>query len=103
MRQIVTEIKTTRVVIAHKVNSAMMQMYRNIGKRLSAEKLRQLVALLPWKHNLLIMSKAKSLVEAKYYVELTHENSLSRNMFAHACKMIKVAKTARRKIDAVNT
>jgi predicted nuclease of restriction endonuclease-like (RecB) superfamily len=32
-------------------------------------KLRQLVALLPWKHNLLIMSKSSSIDEAKYYAE----------------------------------
>ncbi|MDR2651682.1 MAG: DUF1016 N-terminal domain-containing protein [Prevotellaceae bacterium] len=111
LRQIITEIKTTRVVVARRVNSAMMQMYWNIGKRLSAEKLekgygssvvkrlsfdlqqefpdttgfsprnlwdmkkfyefyaladeklRQLVALLPWRHNLLIMSKVKSLMK----------------------------------------
>ncbi|MDR1268161.1 MAG: PDDEXK nuclease domain-containing protein [Planctomycetaceae bacterium] len=134
LRQIITEIKTTRVIVAHKVNSAMMQMYWNIGKRLADEKLekgygsnvvkrlssdlqqefpdttgfsprnlwdmkkfyefysladeklRQLVALLPWKHNLLIMGKAKSLAEAKYYVELTHENSLSRNMLLNFIK-----------------
>ncbi|MDR1054192.1 MAG: DUF1016 N-terminal domain-containing protein, partial [Planctomycetaceae bacterium] len=134
LRQIITEIKTTRVVVAHKVNSAMMLMYWNIGKRLADEKLekgygssvvkrlssdlqqefpdttgfsprnlwdmkkfyefysladeklRQLVALLPWKHNLLIMSKAKSLAEAKYYVELTHENSLSRDMLLNFIK-----------------
>jgi predicted nuclease of restriction endonuclease-like (RecB) superfamily len=53
---------------------------------LSDEKLRQLVALLPWKHNLLIMSKVKSLAEAKYYVELTHENSLSRDMLLNFIK-----------------
>jgi hypothetical protein len=39
LRQIITEIKTTRVAVAHRVNSAMMQMYWTIGKRLSAEKL----------------------------------------------------------------
>jgi predicted nuclease of restriction endonuclease-like (RecB) superfamily len=115
LRQITTEIKTTRVVVAHKVNSAMMQMYWNIGKRLSAEKLekgygsrvvkrlssdlqqefpnttgfsprnlwnmknfyefyawtdekvQQLAALLPWMHNVLIITKAKSLEEAEFY------------------------------------
>ena len=39
LRYIVTEIKSTRVVLAQRVNSAMMTMYWNIGKRLSAEKL----------------------------------------------------------------
>ena len=50
------------------------------------EKLRQAVAVLPWKHNLLIMSNAKTLEEAKYYVELTHENSLSRNILLNYIK-----------------
>jgi hypothetical protein len=31
LRQIIIEIKTTRVVVAHRVNSAMMQMYWNKG------------------------------------------------------------------------
>lgn len=147
LRQIITEIKTMRVVVAHKVNSAMMQMYWNIGKRLSVEKLekgygssvvkrlsfdlqqefpdttgfsprnlwdmkkfhefysladeklRQLVALLPWKHNLLIISKAKSLAEAKYYVELTHESSLSRDMLLNFIK----ADSYRHKVSAPKT
>jgi len=134
LHYIITEIKSTRVAIAHRVNSAMMQMYWNIGKRLSVEKLekgyggsvvkrlsadlkqefpdttgfsprnlwdmkkyyefyamadeklRQLVAVLPWKHNLLIMSNAGSMNEAKYYVELTHENSLSRNVLLNFIK-----------------
>ncbi|MCL2510750.1 MAG: PDDEXK nuclease domain-containing protein [Bacteroidales bacterium] len=134
LRYIITEIKSTRVTIAHRINSAMMQMYWNIGKRLSVEKLekgygssvvkrlsadlqqefpattgfsprnlwdmkkfyefyvladvklRQLVAVLPWKHNLLIMSSANSLDEAEYYVELTHENSMSRNVLLNFIK-----------------
>ena len=134
LRHIITEIKTTRVVLAQRINSGMMQMYWNIGKRLSEEKmekgyganvvkrlsqdlkqefpdttgfsprnlwdmkkfyefyylanekLRQDVAVLPWKHNLLIMSSSDSLKEAQYYVELTHENSLSRNVLLNFIK-----------------
>jgi hypothetical protein len=36
-KQIVSEIKSSRVVVARRVNSEMMQMYWNIGKRLSIE------------------------------------------------------------------
>ena len=134
LRYVITEIKSTRVVLAQRINSGMMQMYWNIGKRLSTEKLekgygsnvvkrlsadlqqefpdttgfsprnlwdmkkfyeyylladeklRQLVALLPWKHNLLIMSSSTSLDEARYYVELVHENSLSRNVLLNFIK-----------------
>jgi len=134
LRYIITEIKSTRVVLAQRINSGMMQMYWNIGKRLSVEqlekgygssvvkrlsadlqhefpdttgfsprnlwdmkkfyefyyladeKLRQAVAVLPWKHNLLIISNAKSLEEAKYYVELAHENSISRNVLLNFIK-----------------
>ena len=53
---------------------------------LADEKVRQLVALLPWKHNLLIMSSANSIDEALYYVELTHENNLSRNILLNFIK-----------------
>jgi predicted nuclease of restriction endonuclease-like (RecB) superfamily len=134
LQQIITEIKTTRIVIAQKVNSTMMQMYWNIGKRLSIEKLekgygnsvvkrlsfdlqqefpnttgfsprnlwnmkkfyefyaladkkvQRSVALLPWRHSLLIISKVKSLAEAKYYIELTQKNSLSRDMLLNFIK-----------------
>jgi len=41
LRYIVKEIKSTRVTLAHRVNSAMMQMYWNIGKRLSEEQLKK--------------------------------------------------------------
>ncbi len=39
LHHIVTEIKSTRVVAAQRINSAMIEMYWNIGKRLSVEKL----------------------------------------------------------------
>ncbi|HPE58580.1 MAG: PDDEXK nuclease domain-containing protein [Bacteroidales bacterium] len=134
LRQIISEIKSTRVVVARRVNSEMMQLYWSIGKRLSVEglekgygssvvkrlatdlqqefpgttgfsarnlwdmkkffefykdtdkKLRQLVALLPWKHNLLIMSKTTSINEAKYYAEQCHENNWSRNILLNFIK-----------------
>jgi predicted nuclease of restriction endonuclease-like (RecB) superfamily len=119
LRDIITEIKSTRVIAAQRINSTMMQMYWNIGKRLSEEKMekgyggnvvkrlssdlqqefpdttgfsprnlwnmksfydfyvladekvQRSVALLPWRHNILIISKAKTLDEAKYYIEHT--------------------------------
>ena len=37
--QIVAEIKGTQIFTAHKVNSSMIQMYWNIGKRISVEKM----------------------------------------------------------------
>jgi predicted nuclease of restriction endonuclease-like (RecB) superfamily len=134
LRFIVTEIKSTRVVVAHRINSATMQMYWNIGKRLSIEKLekgyggnvvkrlsvdlqqefpgtigfsprnlwnmknfyefyvvadekvQQLAALLPWMHNVLIITKVKSLEEAEYYLKQTHENNLSRNVLLNFIK-----------------
>jgi len=50
------------------------------------KKLRQLVAVLPWKHNLLIMSSSSSIDEARYYVEVTYENCLSRNVLNNLIK-----------------
>jgi len=134
LHYIVSEIKSTRVTLAYRVNSAMMQMYWNIGKRLSVEKLekgygggvvkrlaadlqqefpnttgfsprnlwnmknfyefyaladekvQQLAALLPWMHNVLIITKVKSLEEATYYLKEAHENSLSRNILLNFIK-----------------
>jgi predicted nuclease of restriction endonuclease-like (RecB) superfamily len=53
---------------------------------LADEKLRQLVAVLPWKHNLLIMSKVNSIEEAKYYIEQTHEMNWSRDVLLNFIK-----------------
>lgn len=134
LKQIISDIKSSRVIVARRVNSEMMQLYWNIGKRLSIEglekgygssvvkqlandlqqefpgttgfsarnlwdmkkffefykdtdeKLRHLVALLPWKHNLLIMSKTNSLDEAKYYAEQCSENNWSRNILLNFIK-----------------
>ena len=134
LRYIIAEIKSTRIVIARRVNSTMMQMYWNIGKRLSVEKLergygssvvkclsadlqrefpdttgfsprnlwnmksfyefyaladekvQQLAALLPWMHNVLIISRVKTLDEAAYYLREAHESSLSRNILLNFIK-----------------
>ncbi|MGC4130433.1 MAG: PDDEXK nuclease domain-containing protein [Bergeyella sp.] len=134
LRQVVAEIKSTRVTIARRMNTAMMQLYWNIGKRLSEEglqkgygssvvkrlsmdlqeefpettgfssrnlwdmkkfyehyaltdeKLRQCVALLPWKHNLLIISKTNSIEEARFYVEQVVENGWSRDILLNFIK-----------------
>jgi predicted nuclease of restriction endonuclease-like (RecB) superfamily len=134
LKYIITEIKSTRVVAARKINSVMMQMYWNIGKRLSVEKIdkgygssvvkrlsvdliqefpgttgfsprnlwnmksfyefyaladikvQQLAALLPWMHNVLIISRVKNMEEAVYYLSEAHENSLSRNVLLNIIK-----------------
>lgn len=134
LRQIVSEIKSTRVVVARRVNTEMMQLYWNIGKRLSIEglekgygssvvkqlandlqqefpgttgfsarnlwnmkqfyefyaladeKVQRSVALLPWRHNLLIISKAKSIDEAEFYCEQVFQNNWSRDILLNFIK-----------------
>jgi len=134
LRQIISEIKSARVVAARRVNAEMMQLYWSIGKRLSVEglekgygssvvkrlaadlqqefpgttgfsarnlwnmkrfyefyaladeKVQRSVALLPWRHNLLIISKTKSLVEAKFYIEQAYENNWTRNVLLNFIK-----------------
>jgi predicted nuclease of restriction endonuclease-like (RecB) superfamily len=131
LREIIAEVKMTRVVIANRLSSSVTQLYWNIGKRLSTEKLEkgyggevveqlsadlksefpeaegfsprslwdmkrlyefyvdsnqilpqivaefknnilpQAVAVLPWGHNRLILSKIKDRDEAIYYTEAT--------------------------------
>ena len=104
LRQVITEIKSSRLIVASRINHSMIQMYSNIGKMLSLkgmiegygsavvkwlsvdlknefpdmtgfsprnlwdmkrfyefychedEKVRQAAALLPWMHNVLIIS-----------------------------------------------
>lgn len=134
LHQVIAEIKSTRVLLSRRVNTAMMQLYWNIGeqlskegsekgygssvvKRLSAdlkqefpnttgfssrnlwdmkkfyeyyvasdEKLRQTVALLPWKHNLMIISKSSDIEEARFYVEQALEMGWSRNVLLNFIK-----------------
>ncbi len=43
----------------------------------------QLVAQIPWGHNLLIISKIKNVDEAKFYVQKTIENNWSRAVLTH--------------------
>jgi predicted nuclease of restriction endonuclease-like (RecB) superfamily len=50
------------------------------------DKLRQCVAVLPWKHNLLIMSKTKSMDEARFYVESAVEMNWTRNVLLNFIK-----------------
>ena len=132
---IITEIKSTRVTLAHRVNSAMMQMYWNIGKRLSAEKMekgygssvvkrlsadlqqefpdttgfsprnlwnmknfyefyvladekaQRSVALLPWRHNILIISKVKTVKEAEFYINSVLELGLTHDILLNFIKV----------------
>jgi len=134
LRYIITEIKSTRVTLAHRVNSAMMQMYWNIGKRLSIEKLekgygssvvrrlsadlqqefpdttgfsprnlwnmknfydfyaladekvQRCVALLPWRHNILIISKTKTIDEAEFYINSALELGLTHDLLLNFIK-----------------
>ena len=134
LHQLITEIKSTRITLARRVNTSMMQMYWNIGERLSKEgiekgygssvvkrlssdlqkefpqttgfssrnlwnmklfyeyyalaneKVQRSVALLPWRHNLLIISKTNTLDEAQFYVEQTLEMGWTSNILLNFIK-----------------
>ena len=134
LQQIVAEIKHTRVVIANRVNTSLVQMHWNIGKHLSLEglekgygsavvkrlsvdlkvefpdsngfsprnlwymkllyefysdlpqKVQQAVALLPWGHHILILSKVTNKDEALFYMESTIKHAWSRNILLHFIK-----------------
>ena len=134
LRDIITDIKSTRVVVAHKINSSIMQLYWNIGKRLSSDvsekgygssvvkrlsadltlefpdisgfsprnlwnmknfyefykladvKVQRCVALLPWRHNILIFSRIKSLKEAEFYIESALEFGWTRDILLNFIK-----------------
>ncbi len=47
------------------------------------EKLRQLVAELPWGHNLVLLNKVKNLSEREWYISMTVEHGWSRNVLLH--------------------
>ena len=146
LREIIAEVKITRVVIANRLSSSVTQLYWNIGKRLSIEKLEkgyggrvveqlsadlkcefpdtegfsprslldmkrlyefysdgfqispqpvadfennippQFVAVLPWGHNRLILSKIKDRQEAMYYAEAAVKMGWTRNLLLNFIK-----------------
>ena len=59
LRHIITEIKSTRVALAQK---NFYEFYA-----LADEKVQRCVALLPWRHNILIISKAQTVDEAPLF------------------------------------
>jgi len=146
LREIIEEVKMTRVVIANRLSSSVTQLYWNIGKRLATEKLKkgyggkvveqlsvdlkgefpdtegfsprslwdmkrfyefytesneilpqtvavsdnnilpQPVAVLPWGHNRLILSKIKNRKEALYYAESAVRMGWTRNLLLNFIK-----------------
>ena len=146
LREIIAEVKMTRVVVANRLSATITQLYWNIGKRLSIEKLEkgyggrvveqlsadlksefpgtegfsprslldmkrlyefytdsfqispqvvaefennippQAVAVLPWGHNRLILSKIKDRQEALYYAEASVKMGWTRNILLNFIK-----------------
>jgi predicted nuclease of restriction endonuclease-like (RecB) superfamily len=146
LREIIAEVKMTRIVIANRLSASVTQLYWNIGKRLSIEKLEkgyggkvveqlsvdlksefpdtegfslrslwdmkrfyefytesnqilpqvaavsknnippQVVAVLPWGHNRLILSKIKNKEEALYYAEAAVKMGWTRNLLLNFIK-----------------
>ena len=140
LREIIAEVKMTRIVVANRLSMSVTQLYWNIGKRLSSEKMEkgyggkvveqlsvdlkcefpdtdgfsprslwdmkrlyefyaedgqilpqvaavsvnnilpQVVAVLPWGHNRLILSKIKDRNEALYYAEAAGKMGWTRNL-----------------------
>jgi len=72
LRKIIAEVKMTRIVIANRLSASVTQLYWNIGRCLSIENNipPHAVAVLPWGHNHLILSKIKDRQEALYYAEI---------------------------------
>jgi len=146
LREIIAEVKMTRIVIANRLSASVTQLYWNIGKRLASEKLKkgyggkvveqlsvdlksefpdtdgfsprslwdmkrfyefytetdqklpqsaavsennilpQVVAVLPWGHNRLILSKIKDKKEALYYAEAAVKMGWTRNLLLNFIK-----------------
>jgi len=134
LHEIIAEVKMTRIVIANRLSASVTQLYWDIGKRLSIEKLEkgyggrvveqlsadlksefpdiegfsprslldmkrlyefytdgyqippQAVAVLPWGHNRLILSKIKDRQEAIYYAEASVKMGWTRNLLLNFIK-----------------
>jgi len=134
LNQVITEIKSARMAVAHRINSSLIQLYWSIGRRLSEEglekgygsgvvenlsrdlkiefpemsgfsprnlwymkqfyefysqgdiKLQQAAAVLPWMHNVLIITKTVSIDEARFYVESAIEMGWTRDVLLNFIK-----------------
>lgn len=53
----------------------------------SNQKVQQLVAQIPWRHNILIITKIKNVEIAKFYIEKTIENNWSRSILEHQIEL----------------
>ena len=74
-----SRIRTTQIKAALSANSELIKLYWDIGKDI-LEKVQQLVAQIPWGHNILIISKSQNIKEAIFYLNETLENSWSRDV-----------------------
>ena len=76
------------VGLIHQQTADKLQALNNKQKKNRQKLVQQLVALIPWGHNILIFTKAKELKEALFYIQKTKENNWSRDMLALQIKKI---------------
>ena len=62
--------------------------HSSIGQQAVAQLVQQPVTLIPWGHNILIFSKSNDVKEAMFYVQMTIENSWSRDVLGFKLKVI---------------
>ncbi|MDZ7900874.1 MAG: PDDEXK nuclease domain-containing protein [Arcicella sp.] len=80
------------------------QFYNLTSNQQSIEEFgQQLVAQIPWGHNILIFSKAKSLNEARFYIQQTLENGWSRDILGLQIKSDLYARQGKAIHNFVNT
>ena len=70
--------------------------YKEIGQQPVDQFGQQPVAQIPWGHNILIFSKSSDVKEAMFYVQMTIENSWSRDVLGS--NGISINKTLSRRI-----
>jgi len=80
-----------------------LQVFDNKQKKKSSKLVQQLVALIPWGHNILIFTKAKELKEALFYIQKTKENNWSRDTLALQIKSCLYARQGKAITNFTNT
>jgi predicted nuclease of restriction endonuclease-like (RecB) superfamily len=80
-----------------------LQVPDNKQDRSSFELVQQVVALIPWGHNILIFTKSKELKEALFYVQKTKENNWSRDTLALQIKSDLYARQGKAITNFTNT
>jgi predicted nuclease of restriction endonuclease-like (RecB) superfamily len=73
----------SQIQVIDNQDSTLKQTHDLISQQSAVQTVQQLVAQIPWGHNIAIISKCKDIKEALYYTQQTLQNNWSRSVLVH--------------------